>query len=224
MADGVQGVLVTANSFAESWRSRACHEGISLLSNAAQELLHMAAGAPCPDNSSRPDGGVAEDKRGEGGCSTNRLEEQRGARGRAPSKYRRIAEQAEDAFRECRSSDVVVDARGDVRRRRSDAFFTDQGPRRPGSEPPACGELRLSPMKVDLRLLPTELPYAVALHPHCLVIRCRAVLPSDMILLATFQGGGLYQGRGLRATAFGVVGRGCWHAGVRGWCPRSGYE
>ena len=188
MADGVQGVLVTANSFAESWRSRACQEGISLLSNAAQELLHIAAGAPGAENSSRSDGGVPEDKRGEGGGSTNRLEEQRGARGRAPSKYRRIADEAEDAFRECRSSDVVVDARGDVRRRRSDAFLTEQGPRRPDSEPPACGELRLSPMKVDLRLLPSDPPYAVALQRHCRVIRCRAVLPSDVILLATSGG------------------------------------
>jgi hypothetical protein len=159
VADGVQGVLVTTNSFAASWRSRASHECIGLLSNAAQELLQRAASSASNASRTGVDAGIEGARDTAGGGDRRGPDGERGARGRKPSKYRRVAEQAATAFRDCDSNFAVVDAWGDVRSRRSsDAFSAEQDPGAQDRGQLASGQVRMRPMKVDLRsVLPPAL-------------------------------------------------------------------
>jgi len=94
-----QGVLVTTNSFHESWRSRASAETISLLSSAAHELLALRR----PNaTASKASVGIEQGHvgPGKGGQEDGK---------HRTSKWRRVAEQAAKEFELLDRDDAVVE-------------------------------------------------------------------------------------------------------------------
>jgi hypothetical protein len=163
----MQGVLITTNSFAEAWRSRASAESIRILSSAAHELLaylspnatEVVAGgngtAVAGDlegaaNTTSPPGsksGLSAGNDIEGG-DFKRVR-------RAPSKWRRFAEQAEFEFRQLNSDAVLVSAPGQAHAQPCLDLRLAANPLLPPPAKNALHTLRFSPMKVDLRCIQT---------------------------------------------------------------------
>ena len=170
-----QGVLITTNSFAEAWRSRASAESIRILSSAAHELLAYLSPANATAvvgggkgtavagdlesiaNTTSPPGSKAELSAGndiEGG-DVKRVR-------RAPSKWRRFAEQAEFEFRQLNSDAILVSAEGQAHAQPGLDSRQAANTLLPPPAKNALQTLRFSPMKVDLRCMHTTVrpPYA----------------------------------------------------------------
>lgn len=169
-----QGFLITTNSFAAAWRSRASAESIRILSSAAHELLaYLSPANATAVVAGGKDTAVAGDLEGTGNTTSPPGRKAGLAAGndieggdykrvrRAPSKWRRFAEQAEFEFRQLNSDAVLVSAAGqahaqqglDLRQAENTLLPPDKN---------ALDTLRFSPMKVDLRCMHTTLlpPYA----------------------------------------------------------------
>ena len=161
----VQGVLITTNSFAEAWRSRASAESIRILSSAAHELLAYLSPANATavvaggkgnavagvlENTTSPPGSKAGLSAGndiEGG-DFKRVR-------RAPSKWRRFAEQAEFEFRQLNSDAVLVSAPGQAHAQPGLDLSQAANTLLPPPATNTLHTLRFSPMKVDLRCMHT---------------------------------------------------------------------